>query len=222
MVRTTYREQLVALTAKIAELCGLVTVSMETATKALLRADLVLAERVIREHDQLVAACLAAEDAAFVLLVRQAPVAGDLRTVVTSIQNLFDVERMGVLAKHVAGVTQRRHPNHAVPADVSGYFAQMGRVAVQLGKATQQALLMRDTKTAAAIDDQDDVMDDLHAHLFKVLMDREWPHGVPAAIDVTMLGRFYERFADHAVEIGRRVNFQVLGVLDPDEGDTHG
>ncbi len=221
MVRTSYREQLVALAAKIAEICGLATVAMETATRALLRADAVLAERVISEHDEIVNACIAAEEAAFVLLVRHQPVAGDLRTVVTSIQNVFDIERMGVLAKHVARVTVRRHPEVAVPSEVAEDFAEMGRVAVQLGKATQQALLMRDVETATSIDDEDDAMDALHAHLFVVVMGREWQHGVPAAIDVTMLGRFYERFADHAVEICRRVNFQVLGEPVPtDEART--
>jgi hypothetical protein len=54
-------------------------------------------------------------------------------------------------------------------------------------------------------------MDELHGHLFIVLMDREWKHSVEAAVDVTLLGRFYERFADHAVEIGRRVIFQTIG-----------
>jgi phosphate transport system protein len=51
----------------------------------------------------------------------------------------------------------------------------------------------------------------LHTNLFTVLMDREWTHGVAATVDVTLLGRFYERFADHAVEIGRRVVFEVTG-----------
>lgn len=218
MVRTSYREQLVALAASIAEICGLATIAMETATRALLRADLVLAERVISEHEQIIAACVAVEESAFVLLVRHQPVAGDLRTVVTSIQNVFDIERMGVLAKHVARVTVRRHPEVAVPGEVAGDFAEMGRVAVKLGRATQQALLMRDVETATSIDDEDDAMDALHAHLFVMVMDREWRHGVPSAIDVTMLGRFYERFADHAVEICRRVNFQVLG--EPYPGDV--
>jgi phosphate transport system protein len=87
----------------------------------------------------------------------------------------------------------------------------MGRVAVELGKSAQEVVMSGDPRRAAEIDDEDDAMDELHGHLFIVLMDREWKHGVPAAVDVTLLGRFYERFADHAVEIGRRVIFQATG-----------
>lgn len=68
-------------------------------------------------------------------------------------------------------------------------------------------------KKAAQIREEDDAMDDLHRHLFTVLMDREWKHGVAAAVDVTLLSRFYERFADHAVEVARRVIFQATGAF---------
>ena len=78
-------------------------------------------------------------------------------------------------------------------------------------------LLTRDPGKAAGIREQDDAMDDLHRQLFTVLMDREWKHGVPAAVDVALLGRFYERFADHAVEVGRRVVFQATGTLPPEQ-----
>ena len=92
-----------------------------------------------------------------------------------------------------------------------GYFAEMGRIAVELGNSAKEAVLSGDPEKAAKIDSEDDAMDDLHRHLFKVLMQREWKNGVACACDVALLGRFYERFADHAVEIGRRVVFQVTG-----------
>ena len=112
-----------------------------------------------------------------------------------------DIDRMGALALHVAKIARRRHPQHALPEEVNGYFAEMGRVAVELGNSAQEVLLSRDPEKAARIREEDDAMDDLHRHLFTVLMDREWKHGVAAAVDVTLLGRFYERFADHAVEV---------------------
>ena len=87
----------------------------------------------------------------------------------------------------------------------------MGRVAVELGNSAQEVVLSGDPRRAAEIDDEDDAMDELYGHLFIALMDREWKHTVEAAVDVTLLGRFYERFADHAVEIGRRVIFQAIG-----------
>jgi phosphate transport system protein len=215
-MRTAYHEQLDELTNQLGEMCGLAGVAMERATQALLQADLVLAEQVITDHEQITLKSTSAEEAAFVLLALQAPVAGDLRQVVSSIQIVADLDRMGALALHVAKIARRRHPQHALPEEVNGYFAEMGRVAVELGAAAQEALLSRDPVKAERVRDEDDAMDDLHRHLFTVLMDREWKHGVTAAVDVTLLSRFYERFADHAVEIARRVIFQATGNF-PDE-----
>jgi phosphate transport system protein len=215
-MRTAYHEQLDALTEQLGEICGLAGVAMERATQALLQADLVLAELVITDHEQMTAMSARAEESAFVLLALQAPVAGDLRAIVSSIQIVADIDRMGALALHVAKIARRRHPQHALPEEVNGYFAEMGRVAVELGNSAREALVTRDPEKAARVREEDDAMDDLHRHLFTVLMDREWKHGVAAAVDVTLLGRFYERFADHAVEVARRVIFQVTGKF-PDE-----
>lgn len=217
-MRTAYHEQLDALTAQLGELCGMAGVAMERATQALLQADLVLAEQVITDHEQITATGLRAEEAAFVLLALQAPVAGDLRAIVSSIQIVADVDRMGALALHVAKIARRRHPQHVLPEEVNGYFSEMGRVAVELGNAAQEVVVTHDPEKAARLREEDDAMDDLHRHLFTVLMDREWKYGVAAAVDITLLGRFYERFADHAVEIGRRVVFQATGKLpDPED-----
>jgi phosphate transport system protein len=210
-MRTAFHEHLDKLSSEIAEMCGLAGRAMERATQALLQADLVLSEEVITDHEQLTRTGTHAEESAFVLLATQAPVAGDLRAVVTAIQNVADVDRMGALALHVAKIARRRHPQHALPEEVNGYFAEMGRVAVELSSAAQEVLLSRDPEKAARLQEEDDAMDDLHRHLFTMLMDREWMHGVTAAVDVTLLSRFYERFADHAVEISRRVIFQATG-----------
>jgi phosphate transport system protein len=216
-MRTAYHEQLDALTSQLGEMCGLAGAAMERATQSLLQADLVLAEQVITDHEQIAAMSARAEESAFVLLALQAPVAGDLRAIVSSIQIVADVDRMGALALHVAKISRRRHPQHALPEEVNGYFAEMGQVAVALSLAAQEALLSRDPEKAALLDEQDDAMDGLHRHLFSVLMDREWKHGVMAAVDVTLLSRFYERFADHAVEVARRVIFQATGELPADD-----
>jgi phosphate transport system protein len=216
-MRTAYHGQLGRLIDQLADMCRMAGVAMERATQSLLHADLVLAEQVITDHEKISAAAGRAEETAFVLLALQAPVAGDLRAIVSSIQMVADVERMGALALHVAKIARRRHPQHTLPEEVNGYFAEMGRVAVDLGNSAREVVLSRDPEKAARIREDDDAMDDLHRHLFTVLMDREWKHGVAAAVDVTLLGRFYERFADHAVEVARRVIFQVTGHLPDDE-----
>jgi phosphate transport system protein len=214
-MRTAFHDRLEALTTLLGEMCGLAGDAMAHATQALLQADLVLAERVIGDHERLERMRKQAEESAFVLLALQAPVAGDLRAIVSSMQNVADAERMGGLALHVAKIARRRHPEHAVPEEVNGYFAEMGRIAVDLGNAAKDVVLSTDVEAATQISRDDEAMNQLHRRLFTVLMDKEWNHTVASAVDVTLLGRFYERFADHAVEIGRRVVFQATGEAGP-------
>jgi phosphate transport system protein len=126
-------------------------------------------------------------------------------------QNVADAERMGGLARHVAEIARRRHPDRALPEQVNGYFAEMGRIAVDLGNSAKHVVLSRDPERAAQINRDDDAMDHLHDQLYILLREEDWAHGVASAVDVTLLGRFYERFADHAVEIGQRVIFQATG-----------
>ena len=184
---------------------------MERATQALLQADLVLAEQIITDYDGMVQRSKEIEEQAITLLALQAPVAGDLRAVTSAVKNIADIDRMGALALHVAKLTRRRHPDETLPEEVNGYFTEMGRIAVDMGSTVKQVVLSGDANRAAQLADDDDDMDNIHRHLFTLLMDREWKHGVAAAVDVTLLGRYYERFADHAVEIGRRVIFQATG-----------
>jgi phosphate transport system protein len=215
-MRTAFQAKLDSLTEGLSEMCGLAGLAMERATQALLQADLVLAEQVITDHDHLVRMQTGAEEAAFALLALESPVAGDLRIVVGSLQNVADAERMGGLALHVAKIARRRHPSHVLPEEVNEDFAEMGRIAVDLGNSAKDVVLSRDPEQAAQIVRDDDAIDELHRHLFTVLMNNEWKHGVSAAVDVTLLGRFYERFADHAAQIGRRVIFQATGRIPSD------
>ena len=192
-------------------MCGSAGKAMESATQALLQADLLLAEQVITDHEAILQQARKTEEQALTVLALQAPVAGDLRAVVSALKNIADVERMAALALHVAKITRRRHPQKVLPEEVNGYFTEMGRIAVDMGSNVKQVVLSMDTHRAEQLADDDDDMDNLHRHLFSVLMDREWKHGVAPAVDVTLLGRYYERFADHAVEIGRRVIFSATG-----------
>ncbi len=210
-MRTAYQKELSALLAQVGDMCGLAGESMERATRALLGPDLTLAEEVISAHEAIVELGVSTEHRALALLARQAPVAGDLRAVVSSMKNAADVDRMAALALHVATIARRRHPRCAVPADVAPYFTEMGRVAVDLGYSARDVVLSRDPRKAAQIRHDDDAIDELHSHLFQVLKDHHWQHGVAAGVDVALLSRYYERFADHAVELARRVIYQATG-----------
>ena len=217
-MRTVYHEQLLELADQLGTLCGLAGAAMERATRALLQPDLASAEQVISDHDQTAELRAHAEESAIKLLALQQPVAGELRSIVSWIQVVADVDRMGALAVHVAKIARKRHPEHVLPNEVQDCFAELGRVAVELANSAQEVLSTRDPEKAAQIREQDDEMDELHRQLFTVLMDHDgWKHGVTAAVDVALLGRFYERFADHAVEIGRRVVFQATGTLPPEQ-----
>jgi phosphate transport system protein len=212
-MRTAYRDDLAALRRQLADMCGLATAAMDLASQALLQADLELAEQVIADHGYIADKWRATEERAVRLLALQQPVAGDLRKVVCALHVGADIERMGALAVHVANIARLRHPDHAVPDEVRGLFAEMADVAVQLASTAREILLSPDAEKAAQLREKDDVVDTGHRQLFTVLIDREWRNGVCSAVDVALLGRFYERFADHAVEIGRRVIFEATGGL---------
>ena len=162
-MRTVFHHQLDALTAAIAEMCALAGRAMQDATQALLQADVAFAEAVIGEHDKIMRKAAAAEQDAFTLLVRQAPVAGDLRAVVASMKNVGDAERMGALALHVAKIVLRRHPAHALPEEINGYFVEMGRIAVDLGNDAKDVVQSGDPHKAAQLRHDDDAMDDLYS-----------------------------------------------------------
>jgi phosphate transport system protein len=146
-----------------------------------------------------------AEATAVGLLALQAPVATDLRVVVAAIHGAGDVERMGDLALHVARAARRRYPRPVPPPEVAPYFAEMGRLATALARKAGDVIRTRDVAAAQTLESDDDAMDDLHRHVFTVLMGPDWSHGVGPAVDVTLLARFYERYADHAVSVARRV-----------------
>jgi phosphate transport system protein len=212
-MRDVYQEQLDELAAALAGMCTQVAEAMRKATKALLDADLQLAEEVISEDIRVDEIRAQAEEKAFALLALQAPVATDLRIVVSAIHGAGDIERMGDLALHVAQAARRRHPLPVLPAEMTPYFAEMGRVGVELALKAGDVIRTRDLARAAELETDDDAMDDLHRHMFTVLMDREWSHGVGPAVDITLLARFYERYADHAVAVARRIVYVVTGQM---------
>jgi phosphate transport system protein len=210
-MREAYHSQLSGLLEELAAMCASVGTAMRKATDALLTADLTLAEEVISEDLRVDDQRNQVEERAFALLALQAPVATDLRVVVSTIHAAGDVERMGDLALHVARAARRRHPASVVPEEIKPYFAEMGKVACELAHKAAEVIRQPSVPLARELESDDDAMDDLHRHTFTVLMGREWNHGVAAAVDVTLLARFYERYGDHAVAVARRMLYVVTG-----------
>ncbi|MFF3559365.1 phosphate signaling complex protein PhoU [Streptomyces sp. NPDC002574] len=210
-MRDAYHEELDSIATSLVEMAQLVGSAMEQATTALLEGDSALAELVIARDEQVNALQHALEDRAIDLLARQQPVATDLRIVVTSLRMSADLERSGDLAKHVAKLAQLRAPEKAVPDDLRSTIQEMGRLAQHLMAKTAEVLVTRDVDTALTMEQDDDRIDSLHRALFQHLLDERWKHGVETAVDVTLAGRYYERFADHAVSVANRVVYLVTG-----------
>jgi phosphate transport system protein len=210
-MRDQYHEDLDAITDSLVDITRLAGSAINRATTALLDADLQAAESVITGDaaiDQLYADI---ESRAMDLLARQQPVASDLRVIITSLRMVADIERMGDLALHVAKVARRRYPSSAIPAELHATVLEMGQVAQRICTKCSSVIAGRDLQMAAELERDDDVMDDLHRRLFNVLLDPGWKGGIEGAIDVTLCGRYYERFCDHAVSVARRVIFLVTG-----------
>ncbi len=210
-MRDAYHHELDAVSDALVAMSELVGSGMSRATTALLEADLRLAESVISADEQIDALYRETETRAFDLLARQQPVASDLRTLVTSLRMGADLERMGDHALHVAKIARRRYPTSAVPTELRPTILQMGRVADDMVAKVGRAIAGRDVKLAAELERDDDVMDELDRQLFTVILDDSWRGGTEAAIDITQTSRYYERFADHAVSVARRVVYLVTG-----------
>jgi phosphate transport system protein len=192
-------------------MCQVASAALRDATRAVLDADLSLAERVIASDVVLADMRSDAERVALELLALEAPVASDLRTVISAIWIGADLQRMGSLAIHVAKAARRRHPAHVVPSEIRPVIERMGRIGVHLADQAGVVLRERDVELARSLEVQDDLMDDLQQDLFASMLSPTWRHGVAPAVDLALLARFYERFADHAVAVARRVVFLVTG-----------
>jgi phosphate transport system protein len=212
-MREAYQSKLGGLADELAEMCDAVGEALRKATETLLNADLSLAEEVISEDLRIDEMRNRIEEDSFELLALQAPVATDLRVVVSALHAAIDLERMGDLAQHVARAARRRHPANALPEEVKPYFAEMGKVGVELAHKVADVIRNPDVDRAGELEAADDEMDDLHRHMFTVLMGSTWTHGVTAAVDITLLARFYERYGDHAVAVARRMIYVITGEM---------
>ncbi|WP_424529012.1 phosphate signaling complex protein PhoU [Sphaerisporangium viridialbum] len=215
-MRDAFHDELNALTDRLVEMTSLVRSAISRATTALLDADLQLAESVISQDEEVNRLYAEIESSIFELLATQQPVAVDLRIAITALRMGGDLERMGDLAEHVAKIARMRHPDSAIPAEVRDTILEMGQIAERLVTKTGSCIATHDVELAKELDDDDDAMDRLHRRLFRVLLSKDWAYGIEPAIDITLTGRYYERYADHAVRVARDVVYLVTGSRDSD------
>ena len=210
-MREAFHEQLDQMFADLASICENVETAVRLATEALLSGDAGIAEGVISADAEIDRARERVEDSAFLLLSLQQPVASDLRTVVAALRMVSELERMGDLSVHVAKIARLRVPNLAVPADVSPTIERMAHVAEDMVRRVSKIITDRDVDEALALVREDEEMDQLRRSTFAEMLSADWSHGVEAAVDIALLGRYYERIADHAVSVANRVVFVVTG-----------
>ncbi len=210
-MREQFHDELQSLSDILVEMTRLVGSAISRATVALLDSDLAVAESVISADEEIDALQSEFEERSLALLALQQPVATDLRVIITGLRMSADLERMGDLARHVAKVARMRHPHSAIPPELRGTVQEMGQVAERIVAKTGTVIADRDVARALELEVDDDAMDALHRRLFTALLSDDWAHGIEPAIDVTLCGRYFERFADHAVSAARRVVYLVTG-----------
>jgi phosphate transport system protein len=210
-VRNLYLTQLDAVREDLIALTRMVRGAVDHATISLLQGDQAVAEDVIAGDDRIDRLREQIEERSFELLSLQNPVASDLRMLVSSLHMVGELERMGDLAAHVAKVARMRVPERAVPEDVAPLFAQMASVCELMIGMVEDLIADPRPEAARELTAVDDDMDRLRRETFRMLLGGDWAYGVEPAVDVALLGRYYERIADHAVSVARRVVFLATG-----------
>jgi phosphate transport system protein len=209
-MRDAYHDSLDAITDELVSMSRLVATMMHRASVALLEADRERAEAVIESDVEIDSINQEVELAATELIALQQPVATDLRMVLAAMRISTTLERMGDLAQHVAKTARMRYPDSAVPSNVAEQFREMAEVADRMGAKMAEVLGSKDVQLAREIEADDDRMDALHRQVLDILLSEE-PGPVNQAVDVTLLNRYYERYADHVVSVARRVIYLVIG-----------
>ncbi len=212
-MRDQYYEQLDAIVDDLVNLTGTVRRAVADATKALLEADAQIAESVIAGDKDIDEATEIIEERALLLLATQQPVATDLRQLVATLRMLTDLQRMGDLSVHVAKVARRRMPDSAVPEHLHPNIIAMAAVADSMIDSASRIVANRNVDAAGQLENEDDEMDRLRKDLLRSLLGDSWTYGVEPAVDLALLGRYYERIGDHAVSMARRVVYLVTGQL---------
>ncbi len=213
-MREAFHEQLDEVTGRLVGMTRKAGEQINGATTALLEADIQLADRTVAADASINRDQLEVDEQLLEMMARQAPVAQDLRAVLSAMRSTADIERMGDLAVHVAKITRMRYPDCALPDEFRGTFRSMGDTAAAMANKAGAVLRSRDLVTADELARDDDEMDRLHRSLFQVMFDSGWGRSVEVAVDIALLGRYYERFADHAVHIAVNVRYLVTGELE--------
>jgi phosphate transport system protein len=210
-MRQLFQQELQELQTDLVNIAELVHQAMTDAVTAFNKSDVELAENVIARDDQIDKAVKALDERAIALLARQAPVAADLRLVVSALRISSSLERMGDMAEHLAQLARYRFPDKVVPKSVRPIFKDMGKIDIELAGMLVELLKTNDLELAARIRDEDDRVDALHLSVFENVLSEGWSAGTETTVDATLASRYLERFGDHAVSISKKVTYLATG-----------
>jgi phosphate transport system protein len=214
-MRELFQQELHEVQDRLVEIAQLVVDAITDAVEAFNKSDVTLAESVIVRDNKIDDAVVALDELAIAIMARQAPVAKDLRIVVSALRISASLERMGDMAEHVAQLARYRFPEKVVPKTIRPIFKEMGALDIELAKMLVVLLKTEDVAIAEKIRDEDDKVDALHLSVFETVLSDSWSQGTETTVDATLASRYLERFADHAVSIAKKMMYLATGEWNP-------
>jgi phosphate transport system protein len=210
-MREVFQRELQEVQERLVEISQSVSIIIEKATQAFLANEVTKADEAIALSEANEEKALALDELVIRILARQSPVARDLRILVSALRISASLERMGALASHIASIARFRFPGSAIPDSLRKTFEEMGALDVQLAKKLTEVLQNTDVDLARAIQAEDERVDELHRGIFEVVLSDSWKENAMFTVDVTLASRYFERFADHVVDISSKVSYLTTG-----------
>lgn len=210
-MRNVFQQELSEVQARLVILANEAKKIMEKASQAFLTSDVSLADEALALTDANEARALDLDELVIKVLATQSPVARDLRIMVSALRMSASVERMGSLASHIAAIARYRYPGSAIPDNLRSTFEEMARIDIELAGKAANLLENTDLDLAREIQARDEAVDILHRRVFEVVLAPDWKENSMFTVDVTLASRYFERFADHVVDISAKVSFLQTG-----------
>jgi phosphate transport system protein len=216
-MREVFQSQLKEVQDRLVEIAADATRIMEQASKAFVTSDVTLADQALASADAIQEKALSLDESVIKILARQSPVSRDLRILVSALRISASLERMGALSGHIAQIARFRYPGSAIPASLLATFEEMGKLDIELGKKVVKLLQNTSVDLAKQIQAEDARVDELHRHVFDVVLGDDWKENAMFTVDVTLASRYHERFADHVVDISAKVSYLTTGAWNDAE-----
>jgi phosphate transport system protein len=216
-MRQVFQNELHEVQDRLVEISDSVATIMEKASGAFLGSDVAMADEAIALSESNEEKALSLDELVIKILARQSPVARDLRILVSALRMSASLERMGALAGHIASIARYRYPGSAIPVSLRPTFEEMGALDIKLANKVSEVLRNTDVDQARAIQAEDERVDELHRHVFDVVLADDWKENAMFTVDVTLASRYFERFADHVVDISSKVSYLTTGEWNESE-----